>query len=40
MKLTSLEINHKPVAKAAKKKEVAIQVKKRTRRGDKVYIAR
>ena len=39
-KINSMEINHKPVKKATKGKEVAIMVKKKTRRKDKVYILR
>jgi hypothetical protein len=39
-KIASMQVDHKPVEKAAQKSEVAIQVKKRTRRGDKVYIVR
>ncbi|MBD3426257.1 MAG: translation elongation factor-like protein [Candidatus Omnitrophica bacterium] len=37
-KVISMQIDHDPVEKAARGKEVAIRVKKKTRRGDKVYI--
>ena len=39
-KVESMQIDHEPVEKASRKKEVAIKVKKKTRRGDRVFIER
>jgi putative protease len=36
--IKSMQIDHESVEKASKGKEVAIQVKKRTRRGDRVFV--
>jgi len=36
-KVTSLQINHKPITRATKSKEIGLKVKKRVREGDKVY---
>jgi putative protease len=37
-KIKSMQIDHEAVDSASKGKEVAIKVKKKTRRGDKVFI--
>ena len=38
--VTSMQIDHKVVEKVSQKEEVAIQVKKKTRRGDKVFVVK
>ena len=36
-KVTSLQVNHKPITRATKGKEIGLKVKKRVREGDKIY---
>jgi U32 family peptidase len=36
-KVVSLQIDHKPIQKATKGKEIGLKVKKRVRQGDKIY---
>ena len=36
-KITSLQVNHKPIQKATEGKEIGLKVSKRIRAGDKIY---
>ena len=36
-KVTSLQVNHKPIERASKGQEVGLKVKSKVRHGDKVY---
>jgi len=36
-KIKSMQVNHAPVEKASKGHEIGVKLKKRVRRGDKVY---